>query len=120
MGALLRALSQPIDDVHAIALNMKLLPDLEARLSAIQRSVDSLDDEFKRMRASVDSMGGDVVQLRDSAGRISEVADRFRFRRSRKEAQNGEVAVDAASDGASASAPPERRRRSYRRSNRSK
>ncbi len=39
-------------------------------MTAIEARVETLDEEVRLMRARVDSMGGDVVELRSSIDRV--------------------------------------------------
>ena len=59
-----RLLGGALADIRTIAEGMAVLPKLLVSLDGIQAKVDSLDDEVKQMRAAVESMGGDVGELR--------------------------------------------------------
>ena len=65
-----RLLGGALTDLRAIAEGMAVLPKLLVSLGAIQSKVDSLDDELKKMRASVEAMGGDVGELRGGIERL--------------------------------------------------
>lgn len=65
-----RALGNALADIRTIAEGMAVLPKLLLTLDRIHGKVESLDDEVKRMRASVDSMGGDVSELRGGISRL--------------------------------------------------
>lgn len=52
-----------IEDVRAIARGMEVLPELARSLTTIEARVDALNDEVRRMRESVEEMGGDVNTL---------------------------------------------------------
>ena len=65
-----RLLAGALADIRTIAEGMATLPQLLLALNGIQSRVDSLDDEVKRMRASVESMGGDVSGLEQSISRL--------------------------------------------------
>ena len=53
-------------DVHVMALNTRVLPEVLGQLAAIEQRVDSLDDEVKRMRAAVDAIGAEVPPMREA------------------------------------------------------
>lgn len=65
-----RLLGGALGDLRAIAEGMAVLPKLLVSLDRINTRVDSLDDEVKRMRAAVETMGGDVGELRGSIDRL--------------------------------------------------
>jgi hypothetical protein len=65
-----RLLGGMLADIRTIAEGMAVLPKLLLTLDRIHGKVESLDDEVKRMRASVDSMGGDVSELRGGISRL--------------------------------------------------
>jgi hypothetical protein len=78
-------------DVRAIADSTRVLPDVLERLGAIERHVGSLDDEVTRMRQGVESVGGDVVELRQSVEPIQRTAETLgRFTRRRARADRAE------------------------------
>jgi archaellum component FlaC len=52
-----------IDDVRTIARGMQVLPELARSLHAIEARVEVLDDEVRKMRQAVESMGGDVKSM---------------------------------------------------------
>jgi hypothetical protein len=65
-----RLLGGMFADIRTIAEGMAVLPKLLLSLDRIQGKVESLDDEVKNMRASVDSLGGDVAELRGGISRL--------------------------------------------------
>ncbi len=65
-----RLLGGMITDIRTIAEGMAVLPKLLTTLGGIQERVDSLDDEVRKMRAAVESMGGDIGDLKQGIGRL--------------------------------------------------
>lgn len=65
-----RLLGGALTDLRAIAEGMAVLPKLLVALGSIQSKVDSLDDEVKKMRAAVETMGGDVSGLQRGIARL--------------------------------------------------
>jgi hypothetical protein len=65
-----RLIGGALADIRTIAEHMATLPKLLVSLDGIRTKVDSLDDEVKRMRAAVESMGGDVSGLEQSISRL--------------------------------------------------
>ena len=65
-----RLLGGALTDLRTIAEGMATLPKLLISLDSIKTKVDSLDDEVKKMRAAVETMGGDVSGLEQSIGRL--------------------------------------------------
>ena len=65
-----RLVGGALADIRTIAENMATLPKLLVSLNGIKDRVDSLDDEVKRMRAAVESMGGDVGELGQTMNRL--------------------------------------------------
>lgn len=65
-----RLLGGALADLRSIAEGMATLPKMLVSLDAIRTSVDSLDDEVKRMRAAVESMGGGVEGLEETMARL--------------------------------------------------
>ncbi len=65
-----RLIGGALADIRTIAEGMATLPKLLVSLDGIRAKVDSLDDEVKRMRAAVESMGGDVSGLEQSIARL--------------------------------------------------
>ena len=65
-----RLLGGALNDLRTIAEGMATLPKLLLSLDRIGARVDSLDDEVKKMRAAVESMGGDVTGLEQSISRL--------------------------------------------------
>jgi hypothetical protein len=59
-----------IADVRTIARGMQVLPELARSLHAIEARVEVLDDEVRKMRHAVESMGGDVKTM---PGRLDEL-----------------------------------------------
>ena len=71
-----RLLGGALTDLRTIAEHITTLPGLLVNLEHINERVSSLDEEVKQMRAAVEAMGGDVVELshrdrppRDAPGR---------------------------------------------------
>jgi hypothetical protein len=65
-----RLIGGALADIRTIAEGMATLPKLLVSLDGIRERVDSLDDEVKKMRAAVETMGGDVSGLEESIGRL--------------------------------------------------
>ena len=65
-----RLIGGALEDIRRIAEHMAVLPKLLVSLEGIQTKVDSLDDEVKKMRAAVESMGGDVGEMQGSLERV--------------------------------------------------
>jgi hypothetical protein len=65
-----RLIGGALADIRTIAEGMATLPKLLTSLDSIRERVDSLDDEVKKMRAAVETMGGDVSGLEESIGRL--------------------------------------------------
>jgi hypothetical protein len=65
-----RLIGGALADIRTIAEGMATLPKLLVSLDAINAKVESLDDEVKKMRAAVESMGGDVGGLEQSIARL--------------------------------------------------
>jgi hypothetical protein len=76
-----RLLKGPIGDIRKIAEGMQYLPELARTLADIRVAVKSMDDEVRRMRRGVDSMGADVERL---APQLSELQDSIPLRRLRR------------------------------------
>lgn len=70
-----RLLGGALADIRAIAEGMATLPKLLISLDRINDHVISLDAEVKRMRAAVESMGGDVGELNGGIGRLESHLD---------------------------------------------
>ena len=71
-------------DVRKIADSTRVVPDVLERLAVIERRVESLDREVTAMHQAVESIGVDVVDLRDaihpiqrSAGRLGRITARI-------------------------------------------
>ena len=65
-----RLIGGALADIRTIAEGMATLPKLLLSLDGIRTRVDSLDDEVKKMRAAVETMGGDVSGLEQSIARL--------------------------------------------------
>ena len=65
-----RMLGGALADIRTIAEGMATLPKLLISLDRINERVASLDDEVKQMRAAVETMGGDVVELGGGIDRL--------------------------------------------------
>ena len=76
-----RLLKGPIGDIRKIAEGMQYLPELAKSLADIRVAVQSIDDEVRKMRRGVDSMGADVELL---APQLSELQDSIPLRRLRR------------------------------------
>ena len=66
-----------LGDVRHIADSTRVLPDVFERLAAIERRVESLDREVTAMRQGVESIGVDVIDLRDAIHPIQRTAGRL-------------------------------------------
>ena len=64
-------------DVRNIADSTAVLPDVVERLAEIERRVESLDREVATMRQGVESIGADVIDLRDAIHPIQRTAGRL-------------------------------------------
>lgn len=65
-----RLIGGALADIRTIAENMATLPKLLVSLDGIRAKVDSLDDEVRKMRTAVESMGGGVSGLEQSIARL--------------------------------------------------
>jgi hypothetical protein len=65
-----RAVGGVITDIRAIADGMSVLPKLLGALTSIEARVNELNDEVAKMRASVDTMAGDVNEVRGGIDRL--------------------------------------------------
>ena len=65
-----RLLGGALTDLRTIAEHITTLPGLLVNLEHINDRVTSLDAEVKQMRAAVESMGGDVVELAGGIDRL--------------------------------------------------
>ena len=65
-----RIIGGVLADIRAIADGMAVLPRLLGALNAIESRVDTLNEEVVQMRAGVESMGGDVAEMRDAVQRV--------------------------------------------------
>jgi hypothetical protein len=78
LTAIPRGAIRGIAELAAVPGHLKSLPEVAERLAAIQARVESLDDEVILMRQGVDSLGTDVVGLRETVkpleGRIGRIA----------------------------------------------
>jgi hypothetical protein len=72
-----RLLGGALTDLRTIAEHMATLPKLLVSLNSIDERVASLDDEVKKMRAAVESMGGDVTELTGGFDRLETHLDDF-------------------------------------------
>ncbi len=76
--AIPRGAVRGIAELAAIPGHLTSLPEVAQRLAAIQARVASLDDEVILMRQGVDSLGTDVVGLRETVkpleGRLGRIA----------------------------------------------
>jgi hypothetical protein len=65
-----RLIGGVLTDIRAIAEGMAVLPALLTTLQGIERKVETLDEEVRRMRAGVDGMEGDVDSMKASLERV--------------------------------------------------
>jgi hypothetical protein len=65
-----RMLGGALTDLRTIAEHITTLPGLLVNLESINERVASLDEEVKQMRAAVEAMGGDVVELSGGIERL--------------------------------------------------
>ena len=65
-----RLIGGALADIRTIAEGMAVLPQLLSALNAIEARVTVLDEEVRLMRASVDSMGADVSEVRAGIDRV--------------------------------------------------
>lgn len=64
-------------DIRKIADSTRVLPDVLEHLAAIERRVESLDREVAEMHQGVESIGVDVIDLRDAIHPIQRTAGRL-------------------------------------------
>ncbi len=64
-------------DIRKIADSTRVLPDVLERLAVIERRVESLDREVTAMHQAVESIGADVIDLRDAIHPIQRTAGRL-------------------------------------------
>jgi hypothetical protein len=65
-----RVVGNVITDIRAIADGMAVLPKMLTALTSIEARVQTLNDEVKKMRTSVDGMAGDVEEVRGGIDRL--------------------------------------------------
>jgi hypothetical protein len=65
-----RLIGGALADIRTIAEGMSMLPKLLTALNSIDARVQTLDEEVRLMRASVESMGGDVSEVRAGIDRV--------------------------------------------------
>ncbi|GEM_PF-4256015 len=68
LGSLIRlpgGLGSIVADIRAIAEGMRILPQVAATLSSIERLTASMDAEVRRMREGVDQVNAEVGELGD-------------------------------------------------------
>lgn len=65
-----RLITGVLGDIRAIAEGMAVLPKVLTTLQGIERRVDTLNDEVAQMRKGVDTMSGDVVDMKGSMARL--------------------------------------------------
>ena len=73
-----RMLVGAMQDLHSIAESARVLPEVAVRLAAIQGKVDSMDGEVAQMRRAVEEVRGEVDGLRKGVGRIEPHLDEVR------------------------------------------
>jgi hypothetical protein len=66
-----------LGDLRHIADSTRVLPEALERLGEIERRVESLDREVAAMRQGVESIGVDVIDLRDAIHPIQRTAGRL-------------------------------------------
>ena len=66
LGYGLRLVVGALENLHAIARSVSVLPEIGHNLARIQQRVDSLDDEVHRMRQAVETIDEDVDGLEKS------------------------------------------------------
>ena len=54
-----------LDDLHAIARSVSVLPEVARSLASIEARVTSMDEEVKKMRRGVDSLNGEVIGVQE-------------------------------------------------------
>lgn len=81
LAALSRTLKTPISDIRRIAEGMQYLPELARTLADIRVAVRSMDEEVRKMRRGVDSMGAEVEEL---APHLIELQNSIPLRRLRR------------------------------------
>jgi cob(I)alamin adenosyltransferase len=62
----LRLVVGALEDLHSIARSVSVLPEIGQNLARIQQRVDSLDGEVRQMRAAVETIDEDVDGLEES------------------------------------------------------
>jgi hypothetical protein len=73
-----RLVGRALEDLHAIALSVRVLPEVARSLGAIEASVDSMDREVKLMRQGVERVDADVVKVADAVGPLDAKLDDLR------------------------------------------
>jgi len=62
----LRLVVGALEDLHSIARSVSVLPEIGQNLARIQQRVDSLDGEVRQMREAVETIDEDVDGLEES------------------------------------------------------
>jgi hypothetical protein len=78
VGYLPRLAVRALEDLHAIALSVRVLPEVARSLGAIEASVDSMDREVKLMRQGVERVDEDVVKVAEAVDPLDAKLDDLR------------------------------------------
>jgi len=81
LTAVPRLVVQLADDVHSMAISTRELTETVRQLAQINQRVSSMEEEVTRMRAAVESMGEDVLVIRETTQPLARVAARLSRRR---------------------------------------
>ena len=79
--ALPKLLVRMADDVHSMAASTRELTETVRQLAMINQRLAATEDEVTRMRASVESMGADVVAIREATAPLGRLGGRIARRR---------------------------------------
>jgi hypothetical protein len=66
LGYVPRLVVGALEDLRSIARSVSVLPEVGQALVTIQRRVDSLDQEVRRMRHAVEAIDTDVLAMQES------------------------------------------------------
>jgi hypothetical protein len=78
-----RLLAQTAADIQSIAASTRTLTVAVAQLESISARVDSLDEEVKRMRSAVETLGVEVETMQGHVAPLGGLASRFNRRNRR-------------------------------------
>ena len=78
VGYLPRLAVRALEDLHSIALSVRVLPEVARSLAAIEASVDSVDREVTLMRQGVERVDDDVVKVAESVEPLDAKLDELR------------------------------------------